>query len=155
MRQLKSFILVGLKLQNGTQANRLQQASSLQAPLDRIRLLLFKTPPTPPGKWESIPCCLTSPHTDAQMHSYRWSKLGTYIYMCERQNATHVNNWYSRWSFRRESSDQHVSLPLDPSKIKQDLLISCYRFKFTFVYELENCSTPSRVLISLQIPHIT
>lgn len=50
MRRLKTSMLAALKLQSGAEANRLQQASSLQAPVGRIRLLLFKTPPTPQRK---------------------------------------------------------------------------------------------------------
>lgn len=87
MRQLRTFTLEGLKLQSGGQANRLQQASSPQAPVDRIRLLCSKLLPL---LWENekvVPVAWPHPtqrHTHLQMIT---DGVSTHACVCKKCNT--------------------------------------------------------------------
>lgn len=93
MKQLRkrTFILAGLQLQSGRQASRQQQASSPQAPLDRIRLLcsrllllLRENEKVAPAAWQGAH---THTHrgemiTDWQAHMHVWTGHTTHVHNC-------------------------------------------------------------------------
>lgn len=94
MKQLskRTFILAGLQLQSGGQAGMQQQASSPQAPVDRIRLLcsrllllLRENEKVAPAAWQGAqsPPTHTQMITDGQAHMHVWTvHTTTHVHTC-------------------------------------------------------------------------
>lgn len=110
MKQLskRTFILAGLQLRSGGQASRQQQASSPQAPVDRIRLLcsrllllLRENEKVSPAAWQGA----LSPHTRSQM--------GEHMHVRTVHTTTHVHT--CRHMQTRYRHKDHINIQYQPS----------------------------------------
>lgn len=113
MKLLRTLILASLQLQSGRQAHRQEQASSPQAPVDRIRLLcsrllllLRENEKVAPVAWPHP----TQKHTHRHTQALRWSQVGEHACMC-KQHTDNGTCAYLHKSMDTCRLERHISLP--------------------------------------------